>query len=40
MGLGYYLFKKDRFYLKTLLGPAVIFHTGGESCSELNIVEN
>ena len=35
MGLGYYLFKKDRFSLKTLLGPAAIFHTGGESCSDI-----
>lgn len=35
MGLGYYLFKKDRFSLKTLAGPAAIFHTGGESCSDI-----
>lgn len=34
MGLGYYLFKKDRFSLKTLVGPAAIFHTGGEFCSD------
>ena len=34
MGLGYYLFKKDRFSLKTLVGPAAIFHTGGKSCSD------
>ena len=34
IGLGYYLFKKDRFSLKTLVGPAAIFHTGGESCSD------
>ena len=34
MGLGYYLFKKDRFSLKTLVGPAAIFHTGGGSCSD------
>ena len=34
IGLGYYLFKKDRFSLKTLVGPAAIFHNGGESCSD------
>ena len=34
MGLGYYIFKKDAFSLKTLVGPAAIFHTGGESCSD------
>ena len=34
MGLGYYLFKKDRFSLKTLVGPAAIFHNGGDFCSD------
>ena len=34
MGLGYYIFKKDAFSLKTLVGPAAIFHSGGESCSD------
>ena len=39
MGLGYYLFKKDRFYLKTMAGPAAIFNTGGGIVLSLNIVE-
>ena len=34
VGLGYYLFKKERFSLKTLVGPAAIFNTGGVSCHE------
>ena len=33
IGIGYYPIKKDRISLKTSVGPAAIFHTGGQLCS-------
>ena len=34
LGLGYYLLKQDAYSLQTLVGPAAIFHSGGEFCSD------